>query len=40
MIWYSTIDAINAIRLGVQEDYQRSRRGLRLVIGNDHGTGS
>jgi len=40
MIWYNNIDAINAIRHGVKEDYQRSRRGLRLVIASDHSAGA
>lgn len=40
MIWYNNIDAINAIRQGVKEDFQRSRRRLRLVKVTDHSTGA
>ena len=35
MIWYNNIEAINAIRQGVREDYQRSQWGLRLVAAAD-----
>jgi hypothetical protein len=40
MIWYNNIDAINTIRRGVEEDYRKSRRGLRLVIASDHSAGA
>ena len=40
MIWYNNIEAVNAIRQGVKEDFQRSRRGLRLVIASDHSAGA
>ena len=40
MIWYNNIDAVNAIRQGVKEDYRNDRRGLRLVITTDHSAGA
>ena len=40
MIWYNNIDAVNAIRQGVKEDYRKSRRGLSLVIASDHSAGA
>lgn len=36
MIWYNNIDAVNAIRNGIAEDLQTTRRGLRLVTVADH----
>jgi len=36
VIWYNNIDAVNAIRMGIKEDYGRGRRGLRLVAASDH----
>ncbi len=36
MIWYNNIEAINAIRQGIREDFRRTRRGLRLVGAGDH----
>ncbi len=38
MIWYNNIDAVNAIRNGVAEDFNSTRRGLRLVTVADHAT--
>jgi len=40
MIWYNNIDAINAIRQGVKEDFRKSRRGLRLASASDHSVGA
>ena len=40
MIWYNNIDAVNAIRQGVKEDYRKSRRGLRLVKASGHSAGA
>lgn len=36
MIWYNNIDAVNAIRQGIVEDFNSTRRGLRLVTVADH----
>jgi hypothetical protein len=36
MIWYNNIDAVNAIRHGIEEEFHSSRRGLRLVAVADH----
>ncbi len=35
MIWYNNIEAINAIRQGIREDFRKTHRGLRLVAAGD-----